>query len=95
MSTEIQIKVVPGSSRDELVGWLGDALKVKVSAPPEKGKANKSIIALISKSLGISKNQISIVSGTTSALKTLAITGLSKSELLDLIEAKLSGDAQK
>jgi len=41
-STRLKVKVVPGSSRDEIVGWLGDALKIKVMAPPEKGKANVS-----------------------------------------------------
>lgn len=37
----LSLKLVPGSSRDEVVGWLGDSLKVKVKAPPEKGRANK------------------------------------------------------
>lgn len=43
----INIKVVPNSSRDEVVGWLGDALKVKVMAPPEKERANEAVIALL------------------------------------------------
>ncbi len=42
----LSLKVVPGSSRDEIVGWLGDSLKVKVKAPPEKGRANEAVDAM-------------------------------------------------
>lgn len=43
----LTVKVVPGSSRDQIVGWLGDALKVKVTAPPEKGRANAAVVAIL------------------------------------------------
>lgn len=40
----LKVKVVPGASRDEIVGWLGDALKIKVTAPPEKRRANEVVV---------------------------------------------------
>ena len=49
----LSLKVVPGSSRDEIVGWLGDSLKVKVKALPEKGRANEAVVALLAERLGI------------------------------------------
>jgi uncharacterized protein (TIGR00251 family) len=70
------VKVVPGSSRDQIVGWLGDALKIKVMAPPEKGKANEAVIDLLAAALGVSSDDIEVVSGYSSPSKGIAITGM-------------------
>ena len=70
------MKVVPGSSRDQIVGWLGDALKIKVMAPPEKGRANEAILELLSMKLGISTDDIEVVSGHSSPSKVIAIIGV-------------------
>ncbi len=48
----LKVKVVPGASRTQLSGWLGDMLKVRVSAPPEKGKANAAVEALLARDVG-------------------------------------------
>jgi uncharacterized protein len=72
----LSLKVVPGSSRDEVVGWLGDSLKVKVKAPPEKGRANEAVVALLADRLGIDSSSIAVVSGHGSPAKTVAIEGM-------------------
>jgi uncharacterized protein (TIGR00251 family) len=72
----LKIKVVPGSSGDQIVGWLGEALKIRVTAPPEKGKANEAVIALVAERLEISTDDIRLASGHSSASKVLAITGM-------------------
>ncbi len=72
----LNVKVVPGSSRNQIVGWLGDALKIKVMAPPEKGKANESVIEMQADHLGISTDAITIESGHASPSKVIAITGV-------------------
>ncbi len=74
---QVKIKVVPGASRDEVAGWLGDRLKVRVSAPPEGGRANKAVVSVLAEGLGIDRRCIRIVCGTASANKTLAIEGFS------------------
>ena len=48
----LKVKVLPNSSRDEVCGYLGGALKIKVRAIPESGKANKAVIALLASTLG-------------------------------------------
>jgi uncharacterized protein (TIGR00251 family) len=72
---EIRVKVVPGSSRTQIMGTLGEMLKIKIAAPPEKGKANQSLIAFLAKLLGLKKNDIEIVSGKTNPVKVLRISG--------------------
>ncbi len=71
----LPIKAVPGASKDQIAGMLGDRLKVRISAAPENGKANKSICALIAKSLSIKPSMVQVTSGHTNPEKILSITG--------------------
>lgn len=73
---EIAAKVVPGASKSRIAGPLGDALKIQVAAPPEKGKANEAVEALIAAALGVPARQVSVVAGTTSPRKTLRVSGV-------------------
>ncbi len=77
----LHVKVVPSSSRDQLAGWLGESLKIKVMAPPEKGRANAAVVAFLARELGVDKQSIEVVSGQTSPAKVLQIDGLDDEEL--------------
>jgi uncharacterized protein len=83
---KISLKVVPSSSRDSIVGWLGESLKIKVKDPPEKGKANTAVINLIATKLGIDKRSISIFSGESSSSKILEIADLDDAQILETID---------
>jgi len=72
---------VPGSSREEIVGWPGDSLKVKVKAPPEKGRANEAVVALLAKRLGTDASNIAMVSGNSSPAKVLEVDGMVDGEI--------------
>lgn len=72
----VDLKVVPGASRDALAGPLAGRLKVRVGAPPEGGKANKRVLALLAARLGLSARDLEIVSGHTRPQKTVAIRGM-------------------
>jgi uncharacterized protein (TIGR00251 family) len=70
---EIDLKVVPGAARSEVVGPLGDRLKVRVAAPPEDGRANRAVVELLREWLGT--DDVEIVSGRGSAKKTVRVKG--------------------
>src|SRR3954464_14801647 len=71
---EILLKIVPNSSRSVIVGLLGDRLKIKVAAPPEAGKANKEVVAIIRKWTAAA--DVTVVAGLTNPEKTVRLTGL-------------------
>jgi len=81
-TARLQLKVVPGATHPGIVGWLGDMLKIRVSAPPEKGKANDAIVKLLAGELALPESSISIVSGRASSRKSIQVDGISTSELL-------------
>lgn len=81
-TVRLKIKVIPGASRSGIGGWLGDLLKVRVSAAPEKGKANDAVLKLLARELGLPERSLVIVSGFTSPLKTVEIRGMMRTELL-------------
>jgi uncharacterized protein (TIGR00251 family) len=74
---ELDVKVVPGASRTEIVGPLGNRLKVRVAAPAEGGKANRALVELLRKWLGT--RAVEIVAGVSSPEKTVRVLGLSRS----------------
>ena len=72
----LSLKVSPKSSRNEIAGFLEDGtMKLKITAAPEKGKANAEIVAFLADLFAVSKRQVEIVRGETSALKTVVISG--------------------
>jgi len=71
----LHLKVVPKASRDRVVGWVGDRLKVQVTAAPERGKANAAVVEVLAAALGVPRNRVRIVAGETSPLKTVEIEG--------------------
>ena len=77
----IAVKVVPGSSRTQLAGRLGDRLKVKVAAAPEKGKANQAVCELIAETLGLPHRNVTVRAGHTNPEKTLQIIGMAQTEV--------------
>ncbi|MBN1126965.1 MAG: YggU family protein [Sedimentisphaerales bacterium] len=87
----LNVKVVPGSSKTAIVGFLNGMLKIKVATPPEKGKANQTLIAFLSKQLGIRKKDITIISGQTSPVKQLAIRGRSGKDIRSALTTKEKG----
>ena len=78
----VNVKVVPGASRDRVVGRYGDGIKVQVSAPPEGGKANGAVVELIAGALGVKAGQVRIVRGHTQARKVVEVEGMDAADVL-------------
>jgi uncharacterized protein len=69
-----KVQVQPGAACNRIVGLHGDALKLKLTAPPLEGRANKACIKLLSDVLKVPKSSLEIVSGQSSRLKHIRIT---------------------
>jgi uncharacterized protein YggU (UPF0235/DUF167 family) len=80
LTVRFAVRLTPRGGRDAMEGWTQDSagkkyLKARVSLPPEDGKANKALIALLAKTLDIPKSTIRIAAGETSRLKTIEVDG--------------------
>jgi uncharacterized protein (TIGR00251 family) len=76
---ECLIKVVPSSSQDAIVGPLGDRLKIKITAPPEGGKANAAVCALLARTFGVPPRDVQILAGHSQSRKKVRIKGVHSS----------------
>ncbi len=81
----LPVKVSAGAAREGVTGVHDGRLKVSVRTAPEKGKANKAVLALLAKTLGIPRRDLEITSGATSPRKTIAVRGLTRQDVLDRI----------
>jgi uncharacterized protein (TIGR00251 family) len=79
------VKAVPGARRDEVAGVLGERLKVRVSAPPEDGRANEAIVGMLARALGVPVRSVAIVQGHTRAEKALVIAGVSAQRVAQVL----------
>lgn len=87
---KLAVKVTPKASRNALLGWHGDALKIAVTAAPERGKANAAVQALLADALGVPKSAVSLLRGDTQSQKLFEIAGLSDAEIALRLRAALA-----
>lgn len=85
--TLLPVRVQPRARRDEVVGWQGTTLRVRVTAPPSEGRANQAVIALLAEALGVPRSSIELVSGAAARDKLVRVGQHS----LEKIRALLTG----
>ena len=83
--TTIDVKVLPRSSKDEIVGKKDRVYKIKLTAPAIEGKANKALLKLLAKKLGLPKREIRIISGERSRMKSIRIDRLTLEQVKKLL----------
>ncbi len=76
-------KIVPGSSRTAVAGVLEEMIKIRVAAPPEKGRANQCLVEYLARVLGVKKNAVAVVSGQTNPVKHVRVAGISAAQFLE------------
>ena len=86
-SCTIKIRVQPKSSRNQVDGFQDGALRVRVTAAPTEGQANAAVIALLAKTLGVSKSRLEIIRGYSSRDKVVSVDTLTEQEVQRKIEA--------
>lgn len=88
-STRLHLKVVPKASCNGLVGWVGDSLKIRVTAAPERGKANAAVIELLAAALGVKRDSLHLIAGSAKEHKIVAVQGISEMEARARLERTL------
>lgn len=83
--TRIRVRVYPNADRNEIVSLISGVLRIRISAPSVKGKANKELMAFLSRLLDTSKDNISITKGHTGRNKLVVIDGFSQDSILKLL----------
>lgn len=81
VSCTLAVKAIPNAPRSAIAGWLGDALKVKVHAPPVEGRANEVLCEFLADEFGLPRRAVTVLRGDTSRQKVLRIEGLTLAEL--------------
>ena len=80
-SCTLAINAIPNAPRSVVCGWLGDALKVKVHAPPVEGRATAALCEFLADELGLPRRAVTVLRGDLSRQKILRITGLTLAEV--------------
>ncbi|MCU1353589.1 MAG: hypothetical protein JWM05_2798 [Acidimicrobiales bacterium] len=86
----LRVHAQPGAGRSEVVGRYGDALKVRVAAPPERGRANEAIAGLLASAFGVPAGAVELVRGETSRSKAFRIVDLDAATARVVIDRLLS-----
>ncbi len=82
------VYVVPRAAKNEIVGVEGETLKVRVTAPPVKGRANEALLKLLAKTLGLAKYQVEIIAGHRARRKMVRVEGMDENAMLDLLQRR-------
>jgi uncharacterized protein len=95
--TMLAVHVQPGAGRTEVVGRHGDALKIRVAAPPTGNRANDAVIELVAREFALKKADVRVAAGATSRQKRLQLTGLdvpAAARIVDRLLAPVPGTAR-
>lgn len=88
----LSVRVIPRASKSAISGRRGDAIVVRLSAPPVEGAANEALVELLARAFSVPRRQVSIVSGERSRDKRVSIEGLTEGDVEARLSAILNGE---
>jgi len=83
------VRVIPRSSKTEVVGEHDGVLKIKLRSPPINGAANNELIRFLSKTLNVSRSDVEIISGQTARLKLVSVSGITREQIVPILPVKI------
>ena len=86
----LTLHIQPGAKKTEVCGLHGDALKIRLAAPPVDGKANAALLAFLAKTCGVPKSAVELISGDTSRAKRVKIIGVEVDRLRQALQPEKS-----
>lgn len=86
---KIPLKVIPNAPKDEVVGWRGGALTIKLTAPPLEGRANRELTGFLARVLGVSPADVTLLQGETARHKLVHIAGLTAADARERLRPHL------
>ena len=91
-AVEVQVRVVPRSSRDRIAGVIGERLKLQVTSPPVEGEANRAVLELLSRSAGLPLRAATLATGAAGRSKTVRLACDDPSAVATRLEILAAGD---
>jgi len=83
----LTLHIQPGAKKTECAGLHGDALKIRLAAPPVDGKANEALVKFVAERLGLARSAVLLKSGQTSRRKVLEVAGTTAAAIEQLLPA--------
>ncbi len=80
-STTLAVRVIPRSPREEVDGFSGDVVRIRLTAPPVENRANEALVRFLSRMLDVPRRQIEIVSGGTGRRKIVRVVGVAREDV--------------
>ena len=84
---QLKVRVQPRASKNQIVGWMEDSLKVRLTAPPVEGEANAALVRFLAEYFGLSRQAVSLVIGSTSRQKVVQLKGISADQVNQLVNS--------
>lgn len=82
------VKVQPKASKDQVVGYREGVLQLRVTAAPNRGRANAAVVSLLAEALGVAKSRVNIIRGQTSRDKVVTVESLTSEDVREILETR-------